>query len=150
MFTDTCSHHDRKFYNIITWKRNPIFFSYHPLCCLKQPLIYFLMVFPVSDFLMNVILLRVVLCDWLLSFSVKCSRCIYVVVYISISFLFFFFSVTALFYLEDSRRVRERERERKKRVFHFFLWPNNIILYRNITLVVLLVDNLVSTFGYYE
>ena len=31
------------------------------------------------------------------------------------AFFFFFFSVTALFYLEDSRRVRERERERKER-----------------------------------
>ena len=29
-------------------------------------------------------------------------------------YLFIFFSVTALFYLEDSRRVRERERERKE------------------------------------
>ena len=28
-------------------------------------------------------------------------------------FFFFFFSVTALFYLEDSRRERESERERK-------------------------------------
>jgi len=29
-------------------------------------------------------------------------------------FFFFFFSVTALFYLEDSRRVRERERKRER------------------------------------